>query len=355
MNDSIYIVGAHSRGKTLGRCLRELYPEMKIMAYLYDNDEPNADTVDGVPVVCFDTGTALDKTAVVYVATKAVSHKRLTEKLRGMGMEHIVPVTAAVDNFFRNAYVARRYAREMRPFVKITDLSARRPDAAVYVVKSIYDKPLQTRYACPCYEKVIQAGAALTQERLSPDGLTDCAGENISARNRQYSELTALYWIWKHAREEIVGLAHYRRHFILPDHWQDIMQTNDIDVILPVPTLVYPGIAENYRERHDAADWEYLMRYLRENCPGDYAQAEAVFAGNLYFPCNMFIMRREILNDLCRWLFPILDAVTENGGEKADTYQNRYPGFLSERLLTLYFRKNDDRYRIVYADRDFIV
>ena len=354
MNDSVYIVGAHSRGKTLGRCLRELYPDIKIAAYLYDNDEPNDDAVDGVPVVCFDGGAALEKTAAVYLATKTMYHKRLTEKLRGMGMEHIVPVTAAVDNFFRNAYVRKQYARERRPFVRIADLSVRRPDAAVYVVKSVYDKPLQTEYVCPGYEKVIQAGAALTPERLSPDGLTDCAGENISARNRQYSELTALYWIWKHAREEIVGLAHYRRHFILPDHWQDIMQTNDIDVILPVPTLVYPGVAENYRERHDAADWEYLMRYLRENCPGDYAQAEAVFAGNLYFPCNMFIMKRRVLNEFCAWLFPILEAVEAHSGRKEDGYQNRYPGFLSERLLTFYFEKKRDRYKIIYADKNFL-
>lgn len=62
------------------------------------------------------------------------------------------------------------------------------------------------------------------------------------------------------------------------------MVTNEIDVILPVPTFVYPSIEENYKERHDSADWEYLMRYLKENSPEDYVAAKQVFSENLYSP-----------------------------------------------------------------------
>lgn len=166
--------------------------------------------------------------------------------------------------------------------------------------------------------------------------------------------MTALYWIWKHAKEDVIGLSHYRRHFILPDNWQRIMASNEIDVILPVPTFVYPSIEKNYQERHDPDDWEYLMRYLKENSPDDYNVGRKVFSGSLYSPCNMFIMRREVLHNLCQWLFPIVDAVAAYGKEKTDTYLNRYPGFISERLITLYFYKNSQNYHIVYADKNFI-
>ena len=41
----------------------------------------------------------------------------------------------------------------------------------------------------------------------------DNVGDNISDKNDRYSELTALYWAWKHVDAEYIGLAHYRRHF----------------------------------------------------------------------------------------------------------------------------------------------
>ena len=41
-------------------------------------------------------------------------------------------------------------------------------------------------------------------------------------------------------------------------------------------------------------------------------------------------------------------------GEKADPYQNRYLGFLAERLLTLYFVYYKDKYKIAYVDKKFI-
>ena len=125
-------------------------------------------------------------------------------------------------------------------------------------------------------------------------------------------------------------------------------------MILPVPTYVQPNIEENYKERHDASDWEYLIKYLELHDPESYAVGKEVFAGNLYSPCNMFIIRREILDELCSWMFPILDAVTEHGGVKADTYLNRYAGFISERLITVFFHMNKDKYRIAYVDKNFL-
>ena len=41
----------------------------------------------------------------------------------------------------------------------------------------------------------IQTGASLSDTVLSP--VRDNIGDNISAQNRTFCELTALYWIWK--------------------------------------------------------------------------------------------------------------------------------------------------------------
>ena len=140
----------------------------------------------------------------------------------------------------------------------------------------------------------------------------------------------------------------------MPDNWLERMTANRVDVILPVPLYVAPSIAENYKERHIASDWEYVMEYFKTAIPEEYETAKSFFSGNLYSPCNMFIARKEVLDQLCAWMFPILFAAAEHGGERTDSYQNRYPGFLSERLMTYFFESRRDKYRVVYANKNFL-
>ncbi|MCI8583339.1 MAG: DUF4422 domain-containing protein, partial [Dorea sp.] len=300
----------------------------------------------------------------VYIGTRGIYHAKITDKLSKMGFKKIIPATPKLDRLLRNAYLEKYFVSLGREFLKIdmleesADFGNKKEGHAanrIYVVQSALDRPLEQEYRPADYERVIQAGAELTKERLYPGVLTDNVGDNISAKNRQYCELTAMYWLWKYAKEEIVGLAHYRRHFILPDNWAQIMEEHEVDVILPTPLYAVPSIAENYKNRHNAADWEFMMCYLKEHSLEDYQEAEAFFEGNLYSPCNMFIMRKDVLDKFCGWLFPILDVAAAHGGQKEDGYQNRYPGFLSERLMTFYFEKNRDKYKMVYADKNFFM
>ncbi len=346
---NIYIVGAHSRARTLGVYLTKIYPDIKIKAYLYDNDESNPDNIEGVPVVCLDEKVLLETSCPIYLGTRGIYHPALTEKLQKMGMKKIIPVTPQLDLELRNRFLALYYAEMGRSYDKFEDISE---SACIYVVRSVFDKPLQQPYLLSAFQQEIQVGVALTKERLCE--LTDDTGENISKRNQQFCELTALYWIWKNAKQDIVGLEHYRRHFLLQDDWCQKMRENHIDVILPTPLYVAPSLAQNYKDRHIASDWEFMMDYLKRIYPKDYKEAVSFFETNLYSPCNMFIMEKEVLDALCTWLFPILFACAEHGGEREDSYQNRYPGFLAERLMTFFFEKNRERYRIVYADKGFL-
>lgn len=360
--NQIYIAGAQSRAKAVTGYISELFPDVSVKAYLADDCAENESVIQGIPVYVLGRHPALDCSLPVLIATKGIYHNQISQQLQKIGFRIVIPVTPDIDTWFRNEYVQKIFQKEKRKFIRLDsliqkDMPANRKtvlDACIYMAQSAADKPLKAPYKCPLYEKPVHAGAALTDRKFRKDMLTDCTGENISYKNRQYCELTVLYWIWKHASNDIIGLSHYRRHFILPDDWVSRMETEQIDVILPVPAYIAPSISENYKERHDASDWEYLMEYLKIYYPDDYKLAEQVFSGNLYLTCNMLIARKSVLNELCEWLFPILDAAASHGGKKADAYADRYPGFISERLFTLFFEKYWNKYKIVYADKIFI-
>ena len=357
----IYIAGAHSRGTTMGHYLQYLDSSIIIVAYLYDNEEINPSDVDGVPVIKINENSILNTECPVYLGMRGANHPHLIETLTACGMKYIIPVDVQLDMEIRNKYLKKYYSSIGREYLKIDELNVFRhrkwdenKSVCVYVASSAFDKPLQNPYILAEYEKKIQVGVALTEKNICTE-YKDNVGENISERNAQFCELTGLYWVWKHAKEDIVGLVHYRRHFIIPNDWVKRMENHEIDVILPVPLYVAPNIEENYRNRHAGANWDYMLEYLKENLQEEYETASVFFRETgLYSPCNMFIMRRKILNDLCQWMFPILFAVVGRGGVLEDNYQNRYPGFLSERLISYFFDKNRDKYKVVYADKNFL-
>ena len=68
----------------------------------------------------------------------------------------------------------------------------------------------------------------------------------------------------------------------------------------------------------------------------------------------MLIAKKQILDEYCEWLFPMLIELADEVGTVDDAYQNRYPGFLSERLLTYYFETKREQLNIAYADKIFL-
>lgn len=365
MNNLIYVFGAHSRARTLKEYLTQIYPEISIQAFLFDDSEDNLSCIDGIPVIDINDSqknkmTILNPDYPVYLGIRGVNHEKVTCHLKQLGFKTIIPVTVDLDSELRNKYLIKAFHDKGVPFKKISDYIGKSSDCrhqncgiGVYVVSSAFDAVLNESFALRSFEKRIQVGCRLTDKRVDSSAFDD-EGDSISDRNKQFCELTALYWIWKNAKENIVGLEHYRRFFIIPDNLESVMGANGIDVILPVPLFVAPNLQDNYLSRHADKPWNDMLQILAELYPEDLNPAQEYFNQGLYSPCNMLIARKEIFNAFCEWLFPILFKVADMNGELEDRYQNRYPGFLSERLMSYYFDRHKDKFNIVYADKNFL-
>lgn len=359
IGERVYIFGAHSRGQNLYAYLTVLFPNVKVEGFLYNNNEFNPEKIEGIAVKNINDIRILNPETEIWVATKSIYFKEIEKEFRERGNSKVIFVDSQMDNELRNLYAEKIFSERGMNFRKVHSLmtagTKEVEPPVIYMVKSIFDKPVEdcrlSKYIQP-----VQAGAALTECRIA--GLADNVGMSISHKNRQYCELTVLYWIWKNTKTPWVGLCHYRRQFILSDEEIEMLPQIDIDVILPVPSICQPSVGDNYRERHSRQDWEHLLEVVRNKHPEFYDLAiqlwESPYLGNLYYTCNMFIMKREILNDYCNWLFPILLEMEQFGGQKEDPYQNRYLGFISERLMSLYFVFYKDKYKIAYADKKFI-
>jgi hypothetical protein len=227
------------------------------------------------------------------------------------------------------------------------------------MAKFYKDQHLNSDYKIPDWITPIQVGAALTDERVAE--VLDSEGDNISAKNVNYSELTALYWVWKNRLEsqesgcKYYGLVHYRRILELTDEDLCRLNENKVDVVLPYPMPYLPDIHAHHERYIQPVDWEAVLTALHELQPEYAAKIPEVFGQQYLYNYNIVLARAEVLRDYCRWLFPILKRTEElsvpHGSERAD----RYIGYIGENLTTLYFMANRDKLQIVHAACRFLI
>ncbi len=148
----------------------------------------------------------------------------------------------------------------------------------------------------------------------------DNTGENISEKNATYCELTGLYWAWKNLDADYIGLAHYRRHFrgkSGKDKWDCILTTaqaeqllQDYDVLVPKRRNYYIETAYNqYVHAHPAEPLDLMISLVSAQGENYRAAAEAMRHRTWTHIYNMFIMKRDIFDGYCQWMFDILGQV----------------------------------------------
>jgi hypothetical protein len=209
----------------------------------------------------------------------------------------------------------------------------------------------------------IHVGKALSDIDLHIQG--DDKGENISAKNRGYAELTAMYWAWKNLENlEYIGLCHYRRYFnfhnrglffsdsqiISAKQFSEIhlkfpdpkILFEKFDVIIAKPILYRYSIFIDYCVGNYSEYLKTTLDIVSEKNP-DYKKSiyEVFHRSNRLSPYNMMIMKWDDYSDYCQWLFDILNEAEKriNTSYYNDT-QSRIWGYLAERLFNLYIHHN---------------
>ena len=177
--------------------------------------------------------------------------------------------------------------------------------------------------------------------------LKDNTGDNISAKNSRYSELTGLYWIWKnHADTDYIGLCHYRRYFL--NNAGELMTQADYlellskyDVIIARPQTGQHSYRTVYKRAHDIHNLEQTGLVLRELYPEYDADFQEIIAGNCCYVGNLFVAPKALFCAYCQWLFTLFQALESRiRTDNLDDYHKRVFGFLSEQLLFVWIRHN---------------
>lgn len=188
----------------------------------------------------------------------------------------------------------------------------------------------------------------------------DSIPDNISYKNKNYCELTGIYWMWKNndiRDEEIIGLCHYRRYFIKnifstkKDNYLDYDDINNMmqkyDIIVPNPRRYKVKIKDSFRGAPSKEDMEKTKDIIKRLYPEYEDSLNEFLNQKSAYLYNMFIAKKSIMNEYFKWLFDILfELEKEIDISNYDSYRARVYGFISERLFNVWIIKNKDRLSI---------
>ena len=226
----------------------------------------------------------------------------------------------------------------------------------VFAVSHKSIEPGSTGWITPIF-----AGPAA--DEAPANALTDILPNGERLLNSRWSELSAMYRVWREGPvAEAVGFCHYRRYLnfgssTLAPREVNIRKSNlraSISVrpddaslaalrdgaILTAPPIVFPfPVWIQYNLFHHPDDWCRILGMLSRRYPHLIASALAHFESKELYANNLFVMRWDCFDELCRLWFDVLrefEALVP--ASRGSSYQNRDVSFLAERVFDIWLR-----------------
>lgn len=231
----------------------------------------------------------------------------------------------------------------------------------------------------------VRCGATF-DTRKNPQMIGDDTGENISDKRLSFCEMTVQYWAWKNAEADYYGLFHYRRFFnfsgesyltnaygtvcdefineksakkygLIDKKIQKLVRNYDMIVPEAMDISKFPEKYKSVQEQWKSVqylhekDLNAMLDVIARLQPTYFSTAKKYLLGEKAYFCAMHIMKKELFQEYCTWLYPILFEL-ENEID-VSTYSvegQRTIGHLAERLLGIfitYVKENRPELRIM--------
>lgn len=200
----------------------------------------------------------------------------------------------------------------------------------------------------------VQVGAEISESiGYQPDN----EGDNISLKNPSFCELTGLYWAWKNLDVDYIGLAHYRRHFkgkskeknpfqqtLTHQEVEDLLLKSDI-IVTKKRNYYIENIYNHYAHTLYVETLDKTRDIIAKKYPDYLLNFDECMKHTYMHAFNMFIMKKDKLDEYCQWLFDILFTLENELSDKQyNSFHSRYPGRVSELLLDVWLEKNHYTY-----------
>ena len=178
--------------------------------------------------------------------------------------------------------------------------------------------------------------------------IKDNTGDNISALNASFCELTGLYWAWKNIDTDYIGLAHYRRHFGFKktkDPFDGVLTYEELKPYLGKVRVFVPNkrkyyietLYSHYEHTHYSNQLDVTRQIISEKYPTYVESYDEIIKHTYGYMFNIMNMEIELLDQYCSWLFDILFEL----GKRIDmpelsSFQGRYYGRVSEIIFNVW-------------------
>lgn len=271
-----------------------------------------------------------------------------------------------------------------------------------------------------CNENIylpIQVGHALSANELDmqkDDQIMGKECDNISRFNGIYCEMTAMYWAWKNIHKiypdlEYIGLCHYRRYFYvknrsiyssiafatqkiktiakvlcnkpcritihdpicyIPDVKSKILTEsnallptaiNGFDVIATKPCKLININVEDFFKIIGRNYIDLLTEIINEDYPKYKNYYYNVISGNRLYAANMIILKVDLLDEYCSFVFETLEKHIELSKKRGICYApekekcySRVSGYLAEILTCTYLFYCKDKFQFKAVNKCFV-